>query len=393
MWAYLVRYPGLVVLHDGQLHHARGRLLIRQRRNDDYVSEFMFDDPMAAPGLAEIGIAGLLGSLTYLWPMRRAVVESARFVVVHNRALADQVLEESPGVPVAVVEMGVPDPGVTSEARQAIRARHGIPPSAVVFTAFGNVTPEKRIPQAIRALSALSPTLPDIRLLLVGESVDHYDARREAEALGVGGHVTVAGFVPHDEVAAYLAASDVCLSMRWPTSRETSAAWLRAVAAGLPTIVTDLAHNVDIPALDPRGWSLLHAPSDASDGARPAGSNIEPVCLSIDILDEDHSLRLAMRRLATDAHLRSSLGSSARRLWTARFRLDQMVSRYRHVIERADASELPGPSARANLPKHFLVDGTEHTRDLLRRTGLADDRINSIWSSNPTSPASSPVHP
>src|SRR5262245_7305334 len=23
MWGYMVRYPGLVVLHDGQLHHAR----------------------------------------------------------------------------------------------------------------------------------------------------------------------------------------------------------------------------------------------------------------------------------------------------------------------------------------------------------------------------------
>src|SRR5436190_20372841 len=28
MWAYLVRYPGIVVLHDGQLHHARGRMLL-----------------------------------------------------------------------------------------------------------------------------------------------------------------------------------------------------------------------------------------------------------------------------------------------------------------------------------------------------------------------------
>src|SRR5687767_1618231 len=30
MWAYLVRYPGLVVLHDGQLHHARARSLLQQ---------------------------------------------------------------------------------------------------------------------------------------------------------------------------------------------------------------------------------------------------------------------------------------------------------------------------------------------------------------------------
>src|ERR1700690_1329845 len=28
MWPYLIRYPGLVVLHDGQLHHARARALL-----------------------------------------------------------------------------------------------------------------------------------------------------------------------------------------------------------------------------------------------------------------------------------------------------------------------------------------------------------------------------
>ena len=80
MWAYLVRYPGLVVLHDGQLHHARGRMLLQrwQPRRDDYRREFWFNHPDANPDLAELGAVGLLGSLTYLWPMLRIVVESSR---------------------------------------------------------------------------------------------------------------------------------------------------------------------------------------------------------------------------------------------------------------------------------------------------------------------------
>ena len=32
MWAYLARYPGLVVLHDARLHHARARHLLSRRR-------------------------------------------------------------------------------------------------------------------------------------------------------------------------------------------------------------------------------------------------------------------------------------------------------------------------------------------------------------------------
>src|SRR5262245_5371492 len=78
MWAYLVRYPGLVVLHDGQLHHARARWLLQQwqPRRDDYRREFRFNHPGANPAVAELGAVGLLGSLTYLWSMLRVVIES-----------------------------------------------------------------------------------------------------------------------------------------------------------------------------------------------------------------------------------------------------------------------------------------------------------------------------
>src|SRR5689334_8086417 len=36
VWPYLFRFPGLAVLHDARLHHARAASLLRQRRADDY---------------------------------------------------------------------------------------------------------------------------------------------------------------------------------------------------------------------------------------------------------------------------------------------------------------------------------------------------------------------
>src|SRR6185369_11264536 len=30
MWPYVMRYPGLVILHDGELHHARAKALLRR---------------------------------------------------------------------------------------------------------------------------------------------------------------------------------------------------------------------------------------------------------------------------------------------------------------------------------------------------------------------------
>ena len=40
LWPYLFRYPGLTVLHDAHLHHARAAALLRTLRADDYRAEF-----------------------------------------------------------------------------------------------------------------------------------------------------------------------------------------------------------------------------------------------------------------------------------------------------------------------------------------------------------------
>ncbi len=358
MWAYLIRFPGLVVLHDGQLHHARARLLLQQKRYDDYRKEFRFNHPDAHVDLPELGVPGLLGSLTYGWPMLRTVVESSRLIVVHNVWLADQIREAHPHAQVHVVEMGVREASPRPGAREAIRRRHRIPAGAVLFIALGKVTPEKRIREAIRALAAMSEAVPDAHVLLAGDTVDYYDPLADARALGVEHKVSVAGYVADDEIDDYIAAADVCLCMRWPTSRETSASWLRCLGAGRPTVTTDLVHTVDIPTIDARNGSLL-------------GSG-DPVGASVDILDEKHSLSLALRRLAQDSRLRDTLGHNARVLWNSRFRLDQMIESYEKVIHLAMKTPQPAAARRAALPAHLLADGTEHGRSILRDAGFPE---------------------
>jgi glycosyltransferase involved in cell wall biosynthesis len=373
MWSYLTRYPGLVVLHDGQLHHARGRMLLQPwtPKQDEYRREFWFNHPDANPDLAQLGAVGLLGSLTYLWPMLRIVVDTSRRVLVHNNWLAEQIREAHPDAAVDVVDMGVPEPAPRPGARQQIRDGHGIPEEAVVFTAFGKVTPEKRVREAMRALATVTGATR-AHLLIAGEPVDYYDMRAEAEALAIGDRVTFVGYVPDDKIDDYLSASDVCLCMRWPTSRETSASWLRCLAAGKPTISTDLVHTVDVPTLDPRDWSVLAGlkagttnEAEERDQVGPF-DNSKPVGVSIDILDEDHSLKLAIRRLATDEKLRATLGINARALWMERFRLDRMVAGYQSTITQAIATTARRSGLAAALPEHLRSTGAEHAESLVR---------------------------
>ncbi len=374
MWAYLFRYPGLVVLHDAQLHQARALALTKRwmPRTEDYVAEVRANHPDAPPDLGYLIAAGLGGSLFAFWPLVRLVVESARLTLVHNRRVAAELIERHPTAAIEAIEMGVRDSTPQdSSAAAAVRARHNIPAEAVVVAAFGGITPEKRIPELLRAADALAAPHPELHVMLVGAAVEHFDVGaaiaqhaihlRAARFGGqVGPRVHRIGFVSDADLGAYLATSDICACLRWPSNRETSASWLRCLCAGRPTIVTDLTHMGDVPTLDPRTWRVVDA---AGAGKRP------PIAVSIDVLDEDHMLRLALDRLVTDRHTREALGRDARAWWEARHRLEDMASAYERVLTLAR-----GRAAGAiSLPTHLTEDGTGHARKLVTDLGAQVD--------------------
>jgi glycosyltransferase involved in cell wall biosynthesis len=363
-WPYLFRWPGLVVLHDGQLHHARAWSLLQRQRSAAYRAELAHDRPDLPRESAEIAISGFAGPIYYLWPMLRAVVGSARAVAVHGAGLAGQVAEQYAPCAPLVIPMGVADPrAAASPTRDEIRARHAVAPDAFVFAAFGGITPEKRVAEGLRAVAAVSRVRHDAHVLLVGERASHFDVDAVAHSLGVADRVTVTGYVPDRELPGYLAAADAALCLRWPTTGEASASWLRAIAAGLPTVITDLAHQADLPVLDPRTWTVQHASRSL---AQPA-----PVAIAIDILDEEHSLRLALRRLATDEELCRQLGRAAREHYESQHTIGRMVAGYRRAIALATASTAPA----AILPSHLRPDPLAHVRELLDPFGLDPEAL------------------
>ena len=346
-WAYLARYPALVVLHDARLHHARARQLLQQQRPDDYREEFRYDHPRTNADAVEYAVEGLGGNIQYLWPMLRALVHAARAVAVHNPRVADDLREEYPGAAVSTIHMGVPAIDAAGAARDGIRRALTLPAEAVVFAAFGKVTAEKRIGAILRALAALTSEGVNPYLLLVGDTSECPGLAREMTALGITDRVRVTGYVSDEAVGDYLAAADVCLCLRWPTALETSASWLRCLAASRPTVISDLAHLVDIPA---------------------------DVAIAIDLLDEDRALTTAMRRLAADDTLRGQLARAGHDYWRTHHTLEAMAADYETLI--ADAAARPAPSL-AGLPAHFTSDHGERARRIARTFGLEVDILSS----------------
>lgn len=389
-WAYALRYPGLVVLHDTRLHHARAAFLLREKRADHYRAEFRWSHPDVPADAAELAVAGLDSHLFYDWGMVRGLLETSRRVAVHGEGSRRELLESAArlrqgygghahsqpsnahadlGERIVSIRLGhgqLVGPEAREEARRRIRARHGIPDDAIVFGVFGGLTPEKRIPQVLRALRALVPYAPGARLLLGGDPAAHYDIVAGIAAHGLQDRVTLTGYLERDaDLTDHLAACDVSVNMRWPTARETSGPWLRALAAGTATIITDLVHLGDVPSLDPRTWAAQEARGERRE-ARKDNAPRAAVTVAIDILDEDHSLRLAMRRLAADADLREQLGRAGQAWWAREHSIEVMAGDYERVMN--DAAARPDPDV--TLPAHMRDAGDRKLVALLAPLGL-----------------------
>jgi len=356
MWAYLIHYPGLVVLHDVRLHHARAAQLFNARRVDDYRREFAYNHPHASGAAAEYAVQGLRGAAFYFWPMSRSIIQSARLVAVHNEFIAQELRYANPAVRIERIHLGVPALTPSAGARERLRRLHNIPAASVVFIAFGLVTEEKRIDAILRAFSALrtqSSAGLDAHLLLVGANEFPALDARIAEG-GVRDRVHVTGYVAEALIADYLAAADVSLCLRWPTAGETSASWAACLAASKPTIITSLPHTADIPSFDARTWL-------------PTRPSREPVAVSIDLLEENTALLTAMSRLVEDEELRGRIGRAGHDYWKREHDLALMAHDYRRVIAAAAATAAPHP---ADLPLHLTTDHSGRAMSIASDIGV-----------------------
>ena len=182
MWAYLTRYPGLVVLHDAQLHQSRAHAPPRPRAARRPARRAALRPSRRPSGRRRVDHrrprqprrADLADDCGSAW--------AARAVAVHFPALAADLREAWPGLEVCEIRHGSPNLQSCSEhAPSMLRARSKHVP--VTFAAFGlALTPEKRVPQMLRALATIRAHVPGVRLQLVGDVTPHYDVQADARS-------------------------------------------------------------------------------------------------------------------------------------------------------------------------------------------------------------------
>lgn len=210
--------------------------------------------------------------------------------------------------------------------RRAVRLRLGadVPPDAPLSVCVARLVKAKNQALLIQAAAELRADVPDARHVLVGAGPDEARLRALAGELGVADRVIFLG--RRDDVPALLAAADVAVL---PSLREGfSNAVLEALACGVPVLASDVGGNAEV--LDPgvNGYLCRVAPKGAPDETDPDDAPYgrdHGSTPHTDLQVNAGQFTRHLRRLLTDAPLRSRMGAAARAS-AEDFGIDRMVS-------------------------------------------------------------------
>jgi glycosyltransferase involved in cell wall biosynthesis/SAM-dependent methyltransferase len=239
-----LRHPGVVVLHEANLHHLIADLTIRRGDWDAYVNACARDGGEAARAFAERVRALEVGPDYDGVPMLRHVLERARGLIVHSRFVADKCREAGYSGPIAVIPHGAAMPPME---RMNWRTKLGLNETEPLVGIFGFLKPYKRIAQSLRAFARVRRMVPDAKLILVGEEHLDYPLEPQIRALGLQAAVRRFGYATSEEFEGYLSACDVILNLRFPTVGETSGTLLRAFGMGKAVVVSDVGSFAEFP--------------------------------------------------------------------------------------------------------------------------------------------------
>ncbi len=244
-----LKHPGVIVLHEANLHHLHAERTIRRGNWDEYVNEVAYDGGPQARQFAERVRRLEVGPDYEGVPMLKRILETAKGVIVHSDCVGQSVRDAGYTGPLTKIWHGAwidRDP-TKPPLRDFYRSKLGLDPSNPLIGAFGFLKPYKRIAESLRAFRRLTRLNPSVRMILGGEAHPELNLDTLLKSLGLEEYVRVLGYLPIEDFHHYMEASDIILNLRYPTVGESSGTLLRAFSLGKPVLVTDIGSFKEYP--------------------------------------------------------------------------------------------------------------------------------------------------
>jgi glycosyltransferase involved in cell wall biosynthesis len=347
-------HPGVVVLHDWNLHH----LVLRETVERGDVSAYLREMRRA---YGETGtfvgrqVARALGGdlLPALFPLNERVLEGSLGVVTLSAQTSARVGRRLPGRPRLHLPHHLSLPLDPPPSREESRRALGLPADAFVVTAPGLATASKRLDLAVRVMARLRADHPESLLVVAGAAEARLPLASWAAEAGLGDGLRVSDRLDLTDFERHLAAADAVLALRFPSHGEMSGAVVRALGVGRPVLVTT--------------------------GSAAAAEFPEGVIVPVDPGPrEEAELEACLRHLYARPALRETIGTLAAVHVRERHRLEDTVetlASFLRAVESGKAEALAAIAADRSGAGGLLGYFMEEVRWGARDLGLADVRL------------------
>jgi glycosyltransferase involved in cell wall biosynthesis/SAM-dependent methyltransferase len=239
-----LRHPGVVVMHESNLHHLIADLTIKRGDWDAYVSECEYEGGPAALAFAQRVRKLEVGPDYEGVPMTRRILAASRGVVVHSRFMREEMRAAGFTGPTAVIPHGA---WIPQADRNGFRHKLGLDEATPLVGVFGYLKPYKRIAESLRAFRRLLRLMPNVKMILVGEPHPEFPVEGMIRSMGLSASVRVLGFAPIEDFVGYLGACDIVLNLRFPTVGESSGTLLRSLGLGKAVMVSEVGSFQEFP--------------------------------------------------------------------------------------------------------------------------------------------------
>ena len=349
-----LEHPGVVVVHEANLHHLVADLTIKRGDWDAYMLAVEREGGEQALAYAQRVRTLEIGPDYEGVPMLRTLLARSKAAVVHSGCVESELRSAGFTGPVARIPHGawIPD-----ASRMDYRTKLGLDETTPLIGIFGFLKPYKRIAESLRAFRRLLRVEPRAKMILVGEPHPELPLQSMIQSLDLREAVRVLGFQPIEEFVGYVAACDMVLNLRFPTVGENSGTLMRALGLGKAVIVSEVGSFSELP-----GDICLKAPVDSSE--------------------EDHLFEY-LNLLASRRDLRQALGDKARNWVATECSWPHVAERYVQFLEAV----ANGFAARASAP---AVESAPVVRPGLEVVANGDALSPSARVAEPLAPEPSP---
>lgn len=238
-----LKYKGIVELHDVSIEGLIWGMTLQYEQREKYLEIVEYCHGINARMRAE---SALNGESMPLWdeplqfPLNKQIIDSAEGIIVHSDLGFEIVKGINRNMNVARIYLHTNELYNNYEELKFLYKRElGLKKERLVFASFGFGTKTKRIPEILEALGRVKKQGYDFEYIIVGKIEKDINIDKFIKKYNLEDNVVVTGYVSLEDLKKYMLATDICMSLRYPSHGESSAILHRALGMGKCVVLTN----------------------------------------------------------------------------------------------------------------------------------------------------------